>query len=202
MIDKFLTIAKESESLYKEKGSKFIGVALPVTSEDEVKSILVQLKKKYYDARHHCYAYIITPEGSLSRANDDGEPNHSAGDPILGQIKSKNLTNTLVVVVRYFGGTKLGVTGLINAYKTAAKEALEANQFIEEEVRVTLLLKFPYEEMNEVMKLVGAFDLKVIQQGYEEMSTLRVSVLLSKQKTLTERIAFLNDIGHKIFSSA
>lgn len=199
MVDKFLTIANESESLYKEKGSKFIGIAVPVQSEEDVKSSLEAIRKKYYDARHHCYAYILKPDASQSRANDDGEPNHSAGDPILGQIKSKNLTNTLVVVVRYFGGTKLGVSGLINAYKTSAKEALEANTIVEEEVRDTLVLRFPYEEMNEVMKLVGALDLKILDQGYEDMSTLTVAVLASKRVNLTEKITFLNNIGHKIF---
>lgn len=199
MVDKFLTIAKESESLYKEKGSKFIGIAVPVQSEEDVKSSLEAIRKKYYDARHHCYAYILKPDASQIRANDDGEPNHSAGDPILGQIKSKNLTNTLVVVVRYFGGTKLGVSGLINAYKTSAKEALEASTIVEEEVRDTLVLKFPYEEMNEVMKLVGTLDLKILDQGYEDMSTLTVAVLASKRVNLTEKITFLNNIGHKIF---
>ncbi len=199
MVDKFLTISKKSESLYKEKGSKFIGISVPVRSEDEVKESLEAIKKEYYDARHHCYAHVLQPDASQTRANDDGEPNHSAGDPILGQIKSKNLTNTLVVVARYFGGTKLGVSGLITAYKTAAKEALEENSIIEEEVRDTLVLKFPYEEMNEVMKLVGAFDLKILNQGYEDMSTLTVAVLVSKRKNLSEKITFLNDIGHKIF---
>lgn len=199
MVDKFLTIANESESLYKEKRSKFIGIAISVQSEEDIKNNLEAIRKKYYDARHHCYAYVLKPNASQSRANDDGEPNHSAGDPILGQIKSKNLTNTLVVVVRYFGGTELGVSGLINAYRTSAKEALEANTTVEEEVRDTLVLKFPYEEMNEVMKLVGALDLKILDQGYEDMSTLTVAVLASKRINLTERITFLNNIGHKIF---
>ncbi len=199
MVDRFLTLNKESESLYKEKGSKFIGIALPVQSEDEVKTQLELIKKKYYDARHHCYAYVLNPEGTQTRANDDGEPNHSAGDPILGQIKSKNLTNTLVVVVRYFGGTKLGVSGLITAYKTAAKEALDSNEIIEEEVRIRVQLKFPYAEMNEVMKLVNEQDLKILDQGYEEMSILTVSVLVSRKENLDERVTFLNNIGHQIF---
>ena len=199
MIDRFLTLANQSKSLYKEKGSKFIGIAMMVRSEEEAKDRLDSMKKTYYDARHHCYAYVLQPNGSQVRANDDGEPNHSAGDPILGQIKSKKLTNTLVVVVRYFGGTKLGVSGLISAYKTAAKEALEANEVIEEEVRETLLLKFPYAEMNEVMKLVNDHELKILNQGYEDMSTLSVAVLLSQKENLVRRIAFLNDIGHQVF---
>ena len=129
MTNRFLTISKESESLYKEKGSKFIGIAVPTNNEEDVKEHLEAIKKKYYDARHHCYAYVLNPEGTQTRANDNGEPKHSAGDPILGQIKSKELTNTLVLIVRYFGGTKLGVRGLISAYKTAAKEALEINHY-------------------------------------------------------------------------
>ena len=131
MQDSFLTIGQPAEGLYKEKGSKFIGLAFPVKTEDEVKERLEETRKTYYDARHHCYAYILGHEGTQFRANDDGEPNHSAGDPILGQIRSKELTNTLVIVVRYFGGTKLGVSGLINAYKTAAALALD-NTSIEE----------------------------------------------------------------------
>ena len=199
MIDRFLTVEKQSKSLYKEKGSKFIGIAVPVLSEVKIKEQLETIKKTYYDARHHCYAFVLGADGTQTRANDDGEPNHSAGDPILGQIKSKRLTNTLVVVVRYFGGTKLGVGGLVNAYKTAAKEALEANSIIEQKVRERLTLKFPYAEMNEVMKLVGEHDLKILDQGYEDMSTLTAAVLVSRKENLEKRVTFLNNIGHQIF---
>jgi len=115
--DTYFTIKHESEGFYKEKGSKFLAFAYPVQDEAAVKERTSELKKVYYDARHHCYAYILGHDGEQYRASDDGEPNHSAGDPILGQIKSNNLTNTLIVVVRYFGGTKLGISGLINAYK-------------------------------------------------------------------------------------
>ena len=118
MVFSYKTIRKEAEGFYKEKGSKFIAKAYPAESIDQVNEILGELRKEFYDARHHCYAYILEPDASQYRANDDGEPNHSAGDPILGQIRSHELTNTLVVVIRYFGGTKLGVSGLINAYKT------------------------------------------------------------------------------------
>ena len=120
MKDSFLTISGKSEGLYKDRGSKFLSFSFPVSSEEEINQRLDEVRKKYHDARHHCYAWMLQPDQSKSRANDDGEPNHSAGDPILGQIKSFELTNTLVVVIRYFGGTKLGVGGLINAYKTAA----------------------------------------------------------------------------------
>src|SRR5690606_39655528 len=128
--DTYLTIADHAEGLYYEKGSKFIALAYPVSDEEEIKSLLENIRKKYYDARHHCYAYRLGREGLVFRANDAGEPNHSAGDPILGQLRSYNITDVLIVVVRYFGGTKLGVGGLINAYKTAAADAIENSTII------------------------------------------------------------------------
>jgi uncharacterized YigZ family protein len=151
--DFYLTVAKDSEGFYKEKGSKFLAFAYPVSNEEEIKEKLEALRKQFYDARHFCYGYIFGLAAEHYRANDDGEPNHSAGDPILGQIKSNELTNTLVVVVRYFGGTKLGVGGLITAYKTAAAEALAQNEIIEKPITKSFTLMFPYEEMNEVQRL-------------------------------------------------
>src|SRR6186713_1623645 len=127
----FFTITSASQGIYKEKGSKFLSFAYPVQSESDIKEHIAFLKSEYFDARHHCYAWMLGPERNHFRAFDDGEPNHSAGDPILGQIRSKNLTNVLVVVVRYFGGTKLGVGGLISAYKIAAEEALSKAVIIE-----------------------------------------------------------------------
>ncbi|WP_026951346.1 IMPACT family protein [Algoriphagus mannitolivorans] len=165
--DSFLTLSRSSEAILKDRGSKFLGYAFPVKSEDEIKTHLQELKKKYYDATHHCYAWIQGRNGEQFRANDDGEPNHSAGDPILGQIKSFNLTNTLVVVVRYYGGTKLGVSGLIQAYKTSAAMALEANEIIREFVQSEIEIEFPYPSMNEVMKLVKKLDLEIITQTME-----------------------------------
>lgn len=198
MQDFFLTLQKSSESLYKEKGSKFIGIALRVNSEEEVKQALETLRKTYYDARHHCYAYVLGKAGEKSRANDDGEPNHSAGDPILGQIRSKNLTNTLIVVIRYFGGTKLGVSGLISAYKTAAEEAISDNQIIEVPITDKLFFEFDYSEMNEVMKLVKDFAITIKQQGYHNKSTLDAEILVSKRTQLEEKIKFLKDTNHDI----
>lgn len=198
MQDSFLTISSRSEGLYKEKGSKFIAVAFPVTSVDEVKERLEELRKEYYDARHHCYAYVLGHGGTETRANDDGEPGHSAGDPILGQIKSKNLTNTLVVVVRYFGGTKLGVSGLIHAYKTSAAEALEANQILQKDITEHITLRFPYDEMNEVMRLVKDLDLKVKGQDYDSQCIMNLEVIISQMKPLTEKLQLLNDLGHPI----
>ncbi|MFC3880414.1 IMPACT family protein [Algoriphagus namhaensis] len=162
--DSFLTIGFESSSLFKDRNSKFHGYAFPVQNEEEIKARLDQLRKQFYDARHHCYAYIIGRNQEYFRAVDDGEPNHSAGDPILGQIRSFGLTNCLVVVIRYFGGTKLGVSGLINAYKTAAQLALESNEIIREYVMSQVKIKFEYPQMNDVMKLVKAYDLTIVSQ--------------------------------------
>ncbi len=198
MQDSFLTISSPSEGLYKEKGSKFIALAFPVESVDEVKESLEALRKKYYDARHHCYAYVLGHAADEVRANDDGEPNHSAGDPILGQIKSKNLTNTLVVVIRYFGGTKLGVSGLITAYKTAAAEALDANQIIQKDITENITLRFPYDEMNEVMKLVKDLDLKIKRQDYDSLCVMHLEVIISQMGNLKEKITLLNDLSHPI----
>ena len=198
MQDSFLTISSPSEGLYKEKGSKFIAISFPVESVDEVKDSLEGLRKEYYDARHHCYAYVLGHAGDEVRANDDGEPNHSAGDPILGQIKSKNLTNTLVVVIRYFGGTKLGVSGLITAYKTAAAEALDANQIIQKDITEHVTLRFPYDEMNEAMKLVKDLDLKVKGQDYDSLCIMNLEVIISQMGNLKEKVTLLNDLSHPI----
>lgn len=129
-VDEYLTISKPSEGLFKDRGSKFLAFAYPVSSEDEIKEIQEHLRSEYHDARHHCYAYMLGKDKNVFRANDDGEPSSTAGKPILGQIKSYDLTNILIVVIRYFGGTKLGVSGLINAYKTAAEEALKNAKII------------------------------------------------------------------------
>lgn len=195
MQDSYFTINGKSEGFYKEKGSKFLAFAIPVTSEEAVKEALEALKKEYYDARHHCYAYRLGHDGENYRANDDGEPGHSAGDPILGQIKSRELTNTLVVVVRYFGGTKLGVSGLINAYKTAAAAALEANQIKQEDITRSLRFLFPYEEMNEVMKLANELNLKITDQGYDTACTLDAEVIVSKLAQLQSQVDLMQKTG-------
>jgi len=157
MINEFQTIVSSTEGFYKEKGSKFLAFAYHVKSEGEIKARLDDLRKQYYDARHHCYAYIIGLKIQSYRANDDGEPNHSAGDPILGQIRSKELTNCLVVVVRYFGGTKLGVGGLINAYKTAAEDALAKAKTEVVYSQTKFRLKFDYDQTSEVERALSEF---------------------------------------------
>lgn len=198
MQDSYLTIAKNSESLYKEKGSKFIGLAFPVRSEEQVKEKLEEVKKTYYDARHHCYAYMLGADGAQYRANDDGEPNHSAGDPILGQIRSKELTNTLVVVVRYFGGTKLGVSGLINAYKTSAADALDQNKIVEKLITHSVSFIFPYEEMNEVMKLVSDFEMEITNQEFEMECKMNTEIIVSRVEEFEKKATLLRNLGHSI----
>jgi uncharacterized YigZ family protein len=192
-MNEFFTIGNQPEGFYKEKGSKFIAKAFHVKSEEEIKERLDVLRKEFYDARHHCYAYVIGLKNQSFRANDDGEPNHSAGDPILGQIRSKNLTNTLVVVIRYFGGTKLGVGGLISAYKIAAEEAL--NQAIIETVysQTEFSIRFGYEVTAEVERALGEFEIDYLQKDYtdecffkgllkdEDVSRLTKKLELTKQ---------------------
>lgn len=186
MKDYFFTITEKKESLYKEKGSKFIGLCFPVTTEDEVKVIQELLRKEYYDARHHCYAYILGANGERFRANDDGEPNHSAGDPILGQIRSKEITNTLVVVIRYFGGTKLGVSGLIHAYKTAAAEALDQAKVVKQIIKSIYNLQYAYDITNEVMKLMSDFDLEIIDQDFQASCKATVGVRLKNESAFVK----------------
>jgi uncharacterized YigZ family protein len=162
--DSYLTLAGKSSGIYKDRGSKFLYFAFPVENEEEIKAELAALRKIYFDATHHCYAWILGPQGAQFRANDDGEPNHSAGDPILGQIRSHQLTQVLIVVVRYFGGTKLGVSGLINAYKTSASLAIEESEIVKKWVLGRITIQFPYASMNEVMKLIKSEQLTIVNQ--------------------------------------
>ncbi len=185
--DTYLTLAAPAEGAYREKGSRFLAFAAPVRTEGEVKELLEKLKKEYYDARHHCYAYVLGPAGAQYRANDAGEPNHSAGDPILGQIRSRGLTNVIVVVVRYFGGTKLGVSGLISAYRTAAAEALDAAPVVEKTVRVGLSLHFAYPATNGVMKVVKEYDLEITRQTFHADCRLEVWVRQAHTDEVTRK---------------
>src|SRR5688572_3362799 len=186
--DTYFTIARPTTGLYKEKGSKFLAFAFPVSSEADIKENLAALRKAYFDARHHCYAYRLGAAGTIYRANDDGEPNHSAGDPILGQLKSAGLSYILVVVIRYFGGTKLGVGGLITAYKTATAEALAQAEIIEKYETRNLTLAFEYLQMNEVMAIVKEFDLPVKEQVFETSCRLTLEVRLKFYEQVKSRI--------------
>jgi uncharacterized YigZ family protein len=164
--DTYKTLEERCTGLFKEKGSKFIAWAVPVKTEEEVKLVLEELRKEYYDARHHCYAYILGPDKSAWRANDDGEPSGTAGKPIHGQLLSFDLTNVLIVVIRYFGGTKLGVSGLINAYKTAAREAIISGKIIELTVNEVYKIEFPYESMNEIMRIIKEESAQIIDNQF------------------------------------
>tara|TARA_R110001583_G_scaffold58714_7_gene174840 strand:+ start:1091 stop:1756 length:666 start_codon:yes stop_codon:yes gene_type:complete len=166
--DTYKTIeAAKGDVLFKDKGSKFIGYVFPITSEDEVKDCIDELKKKHHSARHWCYAWQIGVESVRYRANDDGEPNNSAGQPIYGQILSNDITNVLVVVVRYFGGTKLGVGGLISAYKTTAKLILDESKIITKTIDVHFKVIFEYEHMNKVMRIIKEYNLEIANQKME-----------------------------------
>ncbi|MDE5575447.1 MAG: YigZ family protein [Bacteroidales bacterium] len=194
--DTYLTLSAPAQGLYKEKGSKFLSFAYPVETEQEIKEIIEKLRKEYYDARHHCYAYVLGYRQEVYRANDDGEPSSTAGKPIYGQILSYGLTNVLVVVVRYFGGTKLGTSGLINAYKTATDDALAQAKTVEKTVMRQYELRFSYEQMNQVMRIVKDLRLQVLGQEADNECRMRVAVRLSdcsrcEEKWVDARISFV-----------
>lgn len=180
MEDTYKTISTPSEGLFKDKGSKFIAYAYPVTSEDQIKEIVQSIKKEHYSARHHCYAWRLGHEKLLFRANDDGEPSSTAGKPILGQIQSFDLTNILIVVVRYFGGTLLGVSGLINAYRNAALDAINQAEIVEKLVEKDLLIEFDYGVMNDVMKLFKDEKLPQIEPQFDLRCRIKTHIRLSE----------------------
>lgn len=186
--DSYRSISGPAEGLFKDNGSRFISFAFPVETEDEVKSIVGDLKKKYHDARHHCYAYRLGYLGDRFRANDDGEPSSSAGRPILGQIDSKGLSDVLVVVVRYFGGIKLGVPGLIRAYKTSTAEALEKAGSVEKVAGKWFQVSFGYKAMNSVMKILKDMDLRQQGQNFGSECSLRTWVRLSAENDFRSRM--------------
>jgi len=185
MEDVYQTIEKESQGFFKDKGSKFYSFAYPVKNEDEVKEILARLRKEHHSARHHCYAWRLGTEEITFRANDDGEPSSTAGKPILGQLQSFNVTNTLIVVVRYFGGTLLGVSGLINAYRNAAAEALKNAEIKQKTVEREIVLDFTYNELAEVMNVIKHENLTVIYTRFEERCNLAFSVRKSQIDKVT-----------------
>ena len=191
--DTYKMLSAPGEGLYKEKGSKFLAFAFTVYSEEEVKAALGDIKKKYYDARHHCYAFMIGPERACFRSSDDGEPSGTAGKPILNQILSREVTNTCIVVVRYFGGIKLGVPGLINAYKTAARDALDNAEIVEKTVNEVYSLQFGYPLMNEVMRVMKEAGLEQLNPRFE----MDCYVEFSTRKNEAEKIVskFKNIFG-------
>lgn len=191
----YLTLVSPVQGVYKEKGSKFLAFGYPVSDEASIKQHLAGLKKEYHDARHHCFAWVLGPDRKRSRAMDDGEPNHSAGDPILGQLRKHNLTDVLMVVVRYFGGTKLGVGGLTAAYRAAAKDALSTAEIVERYVQEDWVMKFGYESAPEVMKLVKAFHLEVLDQDFHSDCRLTVRIRLKDKESLLGKVKLLRGLG-------
>lgn len=192
--DTYRTIAGESQSIFRDKASKFLGIALPAASESEVKTNLDKIRKRYFDANHHCYAYRLGFEKSIFRFNDDGEPGGSAGKPIYGQILSKDLSDLLIVVVRYFGGTKLGIPGLINAYKTTAREALENAVIIEKSVTICYRLTFDYPAMNEIMRILKEEHAHILSQGYDSGCNLDFEIRKGQSAVVQERIGRMHKV--------
>ena len=193
--DLYKTIDFPSEEvLLKEKNSKFFGYAIPVTSEEEVKENLERLRKEHFSARHWCYAYQIGTEKIQYRANDDGEPNNSAGMPIYGQIQSFEVTNVLVVVVRYFGGVKLGVGGLISAYKTAAQMALENATIVEKTINKHFIISFGYAHMNKVMRIIKEKNLQIVSQKMEMDCEIEISIRKKNVQNLLDTFKSLYEI--------
>ena len=196
--DTYRTLAGPSEGLYKEKGSKFLAFAYPVSTLDHVKAHLDQLRKDHFDARHHCYAYILGPRKDAFRANDDGEPSGTGGRPIHGQLLSADLTDTLIVVVRYFGGVLLGASGLANAYKTAARDAIDHATIIEKTIDARYRLRFKYEAMNDVMRLLKDFNLKPMRQQFDLECSLEVPVRQSLSVRLYDALRDLRTVDIEV----
>ena len=182
-------ITNNSKGIYKAKGSKFIAYAIIVKSEEQVLDEINKIKKLDKNANHYCFAYIIKPDKSIEKVNDDGEPKNSAGKPILGQIKSKDLTNCLIVVVRYFGGTKLGIPGLIKAYKNAALEAIQNNKIECIDITEMYSLKFSYEELNLVMNILKNYNANIINHKNDIISQIECSITLKNSKNFYDKIS-------------
>lgn len=190
--DEFKTIVNIGEGTYSEKRSKFLAFAHHVETLEEIKDIIQEYRKKYYDARHVCYAYMLGAKREDFRANDDGEPSSTAGKPILGQINSRELTDVLVVVVRYYGGVNLGTGGLIVAYKTAAAASLDASEIVIRQVESVITYDFPYVMMNAVMKVVKDMKLRIISQTYNGTCEIKLGIRQSEAEQLKERLKKLS----------
>ena len=192
MTDEFKTIATTSEGFYSEKRSKFLAFAHHVESVEEIKEIIAQYRKKYYDARHVCYAYMLGPEREEFRANDDGEPSSTAGKPILGQINSNELTDILVVVVRYYGGVNLGTSGLIIAYREATADAIAHAEVVTRQVEELVTYSFAYPLMNDVMRIVKDMNPRIVSQTYDNTCQICLSIRKSEAEQLKSRLAKLS----------
>lgn len=192
--DDYKTIKTSATGIYKDKGSKFIAISKYVASEEEFKVFLEETKKEYYDARHHCYAWRLGLEDEKYRSNDDGEPSGTAGKPILNQIQSYELFNTAVIVVRYFGGTKLGVSGLISAYKSATRDALGQSVIVKRFIYNTLEIRFKYPRLNDIMRIVKEEKIYISEQIFELECLLRVKIKKNDTDRVITRLTCLHDI--------
>ena len=186
--DSYLTISAPAECNMRERSSKFLSYAYPVTSEEQIKEHLDALHKQYYDATHHCYAWRLGPHGEHFRANDDGEPSGTAGKPILGQLLSKDITDCLVVVVRYFGGTKLGVSGLIQAYKESTAEVIAVSKIVEKTVDRVIKVDFSYISMNGVMRVIKEMSPRIDEQVFDNLCTMRLRIRESEAEMLISKL--------------
>jgi len=194
MADQYKTIKEYAEGSFKDRGSRFLAFAYPVYNELEINKFRAELKKKFYDARHHVYAFYIGVEDPVFRASDDGEPSNSSGPPVLGQIRSFGLTNILIVVVRYFGGTKLGVPGLINAYKSAAFDAITNAQIITKNIEVKLIIEFQYADINSVMRILKNDGVRIISQNFDLNCSIELSVNKPIYKSLTDDLRKIKSV--------
>jgi uncharacterized YigZ family protein len=194
MSDFYKTLKGVSQGIYKEKMSKFIAIAQPAASADEAKALIKAIANKYHDARHCCWAYMIGTQRNEYLSSDNGEPSGTAGKPILGQINSFGLTNVVIAVVRYFGGIKLGTSGLIVAYREAARAAIEAGEVLECHEQATLSFTFPYLAMNDVMKLVKSGDLKVLDQQFDNVCSMTIQTDADKMAEISNRIEAVDGV--------
>lgn len=194
MADSYFTIKTPSEGIYKEKGSKFIAFAYPIYSEEEFKEHLAQLKKDYHDARHHCYAFRLGLSENEYRYSDDGEPNNSAGKPIYGQLLSSNITNIAIIIIRYFGGTKLGVGGLITAYKEAAKDAISNAKIVKRTVNHYYKIKFDYLAMSDVMGFVKLNNINITNQVFENSCLIEFNIRIQKAEQMISELEKIEDV--------
>ena len=185
--DTYYTVKSPAEGLFKDRGSKFFGYIFPVKNEQQVKEHLAQLRKEHHGARHHCYAYRLGPDKQNFRANDDGEPSNTAGKPILGQIQAHDLTDVLIVVVRYFGGTLLGVSGLIHAYKQGAIEAIQSAEIQELHIQYHYKASFRFEQTSEIMKILKLYEGKITEQGFDGNSFLEFDIRKSFAETFEDK---------------
>lgn len=196
--DTYKTIETESRGLFKDRGSRFIAIAIPVTSQEEIKTRLAEIRKEYHDARHHCFAWVLGPDRQTWRVSDDGEPSGTAGRPILAQINARELTNILIVVIRYFGGTLLGVGGLINAYRSAAADALGTARVVEKHLMERWSLTFPYTSMNDVMKVLRDESCSQSEHSYSGTDvTVEITFRSSRADNLTGRLNKISGLQMK-----